>query len=215
MKSMPPTPIVPLPEQPPGMSARDWARMTAYILAPPATRSIEAVFQAEGGKKGAGGCKRRPPGSFYRAAERWGFKEAAAEYDRAVAALEAAELEATRKQGRKDRAALVEKFVASASLLLDDPTILASLPAGTSAAVLRAFQASRLEFGSDILPEDQERERGGLLRRSDQPVIEVFLSGPEATPLPASQMPEADKIAPNFHPDADEHPALPIATPGL
>ncbi len=49
-----------------------------------------------------------------------------------------------RKKAREERAALVTKFVVSASVLLDDPTILANAPAGTSAAVLRAAASTRL-----------------------------------------------------------------------
>ncbi|MBE7158640.1 MAG: hypothetical protein INR62_09455 [Rhodospirillales bacterium] len=99
--------------------------------------------------------------------------------------------------------------MACASALLDNPTILASSPNGTSAAVLRALEASRREFGADALPEDQERDRRGFLLNPTQPILEVFLSGEDAQPLPASQMPVADKIEPDFHPDADENPNPP------
>ena len=148
--------------------------------------------------------QQRPGGAWHRAYVAYQWDKRVAEYDAAIAVAEAVELAVLRKQGRVRRAALVSQFIESASELLSAPAVFAAAPAGVSAAVLRAIEASGSEFGADLLPEDQAREGKMFPGNLPPPEVRIFLDDGSGNPRPFEEWPAPDRLDPNFHPETED-----------
>lgn len=205
MKKKPPAPTtVPLPERLDQEPAKWYARFCRWLLQPAGRRSVEHVFRDElkAAKAGAAGSagQQRPGGAWHRAYVAYGWAERASQWDAAVAATEVLELADARKQARARRAVACTQFLDAACSLLTLPGVFAAAPAGVSAAVLRAIEASRREFGADVLPEDVAKGNGKpVAGELVPPEVCLYVTDGERV-LSFDEWPQQDRLSAGFDP---------------
>ena len=134
----------------PGEPHRWFARLCEYCLLG-SGRTLEGSWRIE-----TKGSKRRLPGAWRRASQRWHWAERAAKFDEARHTEQVRELETMRRQERERRRLIVIALGTKVENLID----VDSSPVRLAALARVYFEASRAEFGAveADLPQPQEVE---------------------------------------------------------
>ena len=198
MKKKPVHSAVPLPERLNQEPAKWYGRFCQWLLQPAGRRSVERVFRDEL-KAAKGSAGQRPGGAWHRSYVSFRWAERASQWDSEVAQVEALDLADTRRQARARRAVAVAQFLDAACSLLTLPGVFAAAPAGVSAAILRAVEALRAEFGADPLPEDTQLNGKRLAVDLPPPEVCLYVTDGERV-LPFDEWPQQDRLCEGFDP---------------
>lgn len=202
-----------LPIQLDGEPLRWFSRLCEFCLAG-SSRTLESIWRSTA-KSSKG---KRPPSSWYRASERWEWPTRAAAFDRAQFQQEALELQATRREERVRRRAIVSKLGEQVKKMLRIAATGGEMPVMLPALARVYLSSSRDEFGctEPDLPqaEPMDLQQPGKFEWPELQIV-VTHQDKDGNVIPKPAYPWELSSSKEITGDSQNATAIPETTPGF